>query len=120
MDVWHAKMREAQRLSSIPFLTVSVDTLEAPSGCTAQISVSVSAAVENTKLLATDMPISKPSIEIWNKGAWLSGPSNTLGPRVTQAIDTIMKAFVNAWSESQKYLCTWEEWKAKTDRPSKE
>jgi len=85
-----------------PSLLFSILTTEMKSGCAATLSAEVWAALEPTKIIATDKFVDHPYTIIWTERQLLSGPFATFSSFATETSEQIMKSFVNDWARSQE------------------
>lgn len=100
-DEIRAAQRKFSRYNFMPSLTITVLVLETAGVCAGHVRAELTAAARNSNLVATDVPVAFPSVQLWSQSYLLVGPPQNFRQRLTEKAEQFIKALVDDWAASQ-------------------
>jgi len=101
---YQATKKVADEYISMPYLFIGFSPLQpqAQGGCAGTITARLTASVSPTHLLATQVDVYDPRIEIWSKTYGFVGPQGSFSKYAINLGEQMMKSLVNDWAASQR------------------
>ena len=100
---WDDAIEVSKKYSAAPKMLVFAEILEVKNGgCVGEVSLSVSAMLKPSEMIATGNAVYYPSEEIWRDGTLLIAPASSFSKFVIETSENMLKGFVNDWTLSQE------------------
>jgi hypothetical protein len=99
---YQATKKVADEYISMPNLLIGFSPLQTQGGCAGTITARLTASVSPTHLLATQVDVYDPHIEIWSKTYGFVGPQESFSNYAINLGEQMMKSLVNDWAASQR------------------